>query len=53
MYDQLLSLTQKHLVPRFQADENGIDYWLFDGQRVGNIGLNAVVGRHRSHLEKI
>lgn len=28
-------------------DKNGADYWLFEGRRAGNIGLNAVVGRLR------
>jgi len=31
--------------PRMARDENGADYWIFDGKRAGAIGLNAVVGR--------
>jgi predicted TIM-barrel fold metal-dependent hydrolase len=31
--------------PRMAKDENGADYWIFDGKRAGAIGLNAVAGR--------
>ena len=45
MYDQHLTPEQKQFAPKFLTDEKGNDVWEFDGQRFGNIGLNAVVGR--------
>ena len=40
-------MTQKELetiAPRLVA-ENGKNFWLYEGQKIGNMGLNAVVGR--------
>jgi predicted TIM-barrel fold metal-dependent hydrolase len=48
MYDQHLTAEQKQFAPKFQTDKNGNDFWIFDGERLGNIGLNAVVGRPKS-----
>jgi predicted TIM-barrel fold metal-dependent hydrolase len=48
MYDQHLTAEQKRFAPTFHTDEQGRDYWLYDGRRVGNIGLNAVVGRPKT-----
>ena len=31
--------------PRVEADESGMEYWLYDGKRHYKVGLNAVVGR--------
>jgi predicted TIM-barrel fold metal-dependent hydrolase len=50
MYDQHLTAEQKRFAPTFHTDEQGIDYWLYDGRRVGNIGLNAVVGRPKTEF---
>ncbi|WP_445262799.1 amidohydrolase family protein [Pseudomonas sp. JAI120] len=47
MYDQHLTVAQKAFAPKVLKDKNGADYWLFEGRRAGNIGLNAVVGRMR------
>ena len=47
MWDSHLSVQHKHLAPKLLRDENGADYWLFEGRRAPNIGLNAVVGRMR------
>jgi predicted TIM-barrel fold metal-dependent hydrolase len=33
--------------PRVERDDDGNEVWLFDGQRHGQIGLNAVAGRPR------
>jgi predicted TIM-barrel fold metal-dependent hydrolase len=33
------------LAPRVEVDEDGMEYWLYDGQRHYKVGLNAVVGR--------
>lgn len=48
MYDQHLTQAQKAFAPKFYTDANGADYWEFDGRRLGNVGLNAVVGRPKS-----
>jgi predicted TIM-barrel fold metal-dependent hydrolase len=34
--------------PHLQVDADGTEFWVFDGQRHGQIGLNAVVGRPRA-----
>jgi predicted TIM-barrel fold metal-dependent hydrolase len=47
MFDQHLSAQQKAIKPLVLKDKNGADFWLFEGKRTGNIGLNAVVGRMR------
>jgi predicted TIM-barrel fold metal-dependent hydrolase len=47
MFDAHLTQAQKAFAPRVFKDKNGADYWLFEGRRVGGIGLNAVVGRLR------
>jgi predicted TIM-barrel fold metal-dependent hydrolase len=47
MWDQHLTQAQKAFAPKLLRDESGKDYWLFEERRVGNIGLNAVVGRMR------
>jgi len=47
MFDQHLTVAQKAFAPKVLKDKNGADYWLFEGRRAGNIGLNAVVGRIR------
>ena len=45
MYENHLTQAQKAFAPEMRKDENGIDFWLYEGRRSGNIGLNAVVGR--------
>lgn len=47
MYDAHLTQSQKSFAPKVHKDKNGADFWLFEGRRVGNVGLNAVVGRIR------
>jgi predicted TIM-barrel fold metal-dependent hydrolase len=47
MYDQHLTAAQKTFAPTVNRDKNGAEYWVFEGIRAGNIGLNAVVGRNR------
>ena len=48
MFDQHLTVQQKAFAPQYVRDNENYDYWLFDGQKSGNIGLNAVVGRPRN-----
>ncbi|MBK5123938.1 amidohydrolase [Burkholderia sp. R-69980] len=47
MFNNHLTEAQKAFAPEVRKDKNGADYWLFEGRRAGNIGLNAVVGRMR------
>lgn len=47
MWDQHISVQDKAIAPRLKRDANGVEYWLFEGRRAGNVGLNAVVGRIR------
>ena len=32
-------------MPKVRRDQNGVDAWEFNGRRMPNVGLNAVVGR--------
>ena len=41
MFEQHLTTAQKAFAPKVLKDKNGADYWLFEGRRAGNIGLNA------------
>jgi len=46
MWDNVISAQHRHIKPVMQRDpEDGSDYWLFDGKRASQGGLNAVVGR--------
>lgn len=47
MWDGHLTRSQKTFAPVLRRDKTGADFWLFEGRRAGNIGLNAVVGRMR------
>ncbi|WP_174290948.1 amidohydrolase family protein [Sphingomonas bacterium] len=47
MFDQHLSAQHQAIKPQIRKDDKGADFWLFEGRRAGNIGLNAVVGRMR------
>src|SRR6478672_5943492 len=38
------------LAPRVEADDEGMEYWLYDGARHYKVGLNAVVGRPQQEL---
>ena len=40
----------RELAPRVEVDDDGMEYWLYDGQRQYKVGLNAVVGRPREEL---
>ena len=45
MWDGHLSVQHKHLAPKMLRDTDGSDYWVFEGRRAAQGGLNAVVGR--------
>lgn len=44
MFDRHIPAAYKDLAPRIES-ANGVDVWVYEGQRLPNIGLNAVVGR--------
>jgi predicted TIM-barrel fold metal-dependent hydrolase len=45
MFDQHLPAKYKDLAPRVVHTESGDDVWLYEGQELPNIGLNAVAGK--------
>ncbi|MBA3054002.1 MAG: amidohydrolase [Sphingomonadales bacterium] len=45
LWDAHLSAQHKHLAPKMLRDESGADFWVFEGRRAAQGGLNAVVGR--------
>jgi predicted TIM-barrel fold metal-dependent hydrolase len=45
MFDQHLPAKYKDVAPRVVRTESGDDVWLYEGQELPNIGLNAVAGK--------
>ena len=45
MFANHLSAEYKAIAPRIERLPSGCDVWNFNGQKLPNIGLNAVVGR--------
>ena len=45
MFDQHVPAQHKAQAPRVVRKKDGSDVWLFQGEQIVNIGLNAVVGR--------
>ena len=45
LFEHHLSAAWKARAPRVVRKKDGSDVWLFEGQQLPNIGLNAVVGR--------
>src|SRR5262245_10785408 len=45
MFDQHLAAEHKAKAPRIVRKKDGSDVWVFNGEQLVNIGLNAVVGR--------
>ena len=45
LFDNHLSPEWKEKAPRLVRKNDGTDVWIFEGQQLMNIGLNAVVGR--------
>ena len=33
MFDNHASVQHKHLMPELRSDENGVEYWLYEGRR--------------------
>lgn len=44
MFDAHIPEKYRDRAPRVEQDESGGEYWLFEGQRAPNMGLNAVAG---------
>ncbi len=47
LFDGRLPAKYKDLAPKFITNEDGTDAWLYEGQVLGNVALNAVAGRPR------
>jgi predicted TIM-barrel fold metal-dependent hydrolase len=45
MFDAFLPAKWKDVAPRVISKDDGTDVWLYEGQELPNIGLNAVSGR--------
>ena len=45
MWERHLSPQWKDRAPRFVTKEDGTNLWVFEGQQIPNVGLNAVAGR--------
>ena len=45
MFEQHLAAEHKPRAPRVKRKADGSDVWVFEGEQIPNIGLNAVVGR--------
>ena len=48
MFDRHVPASLKEKAPKLHTLEDGSNVWMFEGRRVINVGLNAVVGRPRS-----
>ena len=45
MWDQHVPARWKERAPRLVHKQDGSDVWVFEGQQIPNVGLNAVAGR--------
>ena len=45
MWERHLSAKWKDRAPRLVTKEDGTNLWVFEGQQIPNVGLNAVAGR--------
>jgi hypothetical protein len=50
LFESRLPARLQPLAPRVEVDDDGMEYWAYDGQRHYKVGLNAVVGRPREEL---
>jgi predicted TIM-barrel fold metal-dependent hydrolase len=50
MFEGRVTARFADLAPRVEIDDDGMEYWLYDGVKQYKVGLNAVVGRPRSEL---
>lgn len=45
MWDQHLSAQHKAIKPELIRDADGAEFWVFEGRKIGGLGLNGVAGR--------
>ena len=45
MFDNHMSKKELETIAPRLIEENGKNFWIYEGQKIGNMGLNAVVGR--------
>jgi hypothetical protein len=45
MFDNHMTAKELDTIAPRLIEENGTNFWLYEGQKIGNMGLNAVVGR--------
>jgi predicted TIM-barrel fold metal-dependent hydrolase len=45
MFERHVPAAYKNFAPRYEINEKGDGFWLFEDRKVANVGLNAVVGR--------
>jgi predicted TIM-barrel fold metal-dependent hydrolase len=50
LFESRLPARLQPYAPRVEVDDEGMEYWSYDGQRHYKVGLNAVVGRPREEL---
>ena len=50
LFESRLPARLQPLAPRVEVDDDGMEYWAYDGERHYKVGLNAVVGRPREEL---
>jgi predicted TIM-barrel fold metal-dependent hydrolase len=50
LFDGRLPARLQPQAPRVEIDDDGMEYWSYDGERHYKVGLNAVVGRPREEL---
>ncbi len=50
LFESRLPARLQPSAPRVEVDDDGMEYWAYDGQRHYKVGLNAVVGRPREEL---
>jgi predicted TIM-barrel fold metal-dependent hydrolase len=48
MFDRHVPAALKDKAPKYVVQANGDGFWLYEGRKVANLGVNAVVGRPRS-----
>ena len=45
MFDNHMTQAELDTIAPRLIEENGTNFWLYEGHKIGNMGLNAVVGR--------
>src|SRR3954470_9329019 len=50
LFEGRMSRRYAELAPRVEIDDDGMEFWAYDGKRHYKVGLNAVVGRPQDEL---